>query len=107
MFRRIILSLAILFIALIFPVDNPLFADQTTLIQADIFEGISKLTKGVANSQWNVDLFSRPYSSALSYTTNYYASQMRHALVFVVDPCWNRVVYYDTAAKSPFRAITD
>ncbi len=96
-FRRIILSLAILFMILILPVDSLLYADQTTLIQADVFKGIPKLTRGVANSEWNVDLFSKPYSSTLSYTTNYDPPHqgMRHALVFVTDPCWNRIVYYD------------
>jgi len=94
-FRRIILFLAIPVMTLIFPVDSLLYADQTTLIQADVFGGIPKLTRGVANSEWDVDLFCRSYSSALSYTTDYYAYDIRHALVFVTDPCWNRIVYYD------------
>jgi len=95
MFRRIILSLAVPFMALTLPVDSLLSADQTTLIHADVFQDVPELNKGVANSLWNVDLFSRSYSSALSYTVYADLSGMRHALVFVTDPCWNRIVYYD------------
>jgi len=93
--RRTILSLAISFMVLMITVGGLLYANQSTLIQADVFQDIPKLTRGIANSEWNVDLFSKPYSSALSYTVYADLSGIRHALVFVTDPCWNRIVYYD------------
>jgi len=70
---------------------------QTTLIHKDVYNNdgfvIPKLTKTVATEELGGKLFSRPYSASISYT--YHSYETVHALMFIVDPYWNRIIYAD------------
>jgi hypothetical protein len=69
---------------------------EYALIREPVFQNplIWKLTRSVANSYWDIDLFSSPRSSAQSYIMSP-SYELYTGVAFNLDYAWNRILYFE------------
>jgi hypothetical protein len=77
---------------------SPTNASAQLLIRQKMFSSPPTyvMNKATCNSWWNVDLFCGVYSSSSGYVIDTLGN-FWHGVIVYVDPCWNRLVYFDQA----------
>jgi len=73
---------------------------DSLIVHSDVYAGIPRLTRDVAVAQWDgKELFQMTYASTMAYWREPVWPNYLHAILFVTDPGWHRIIYGDKYAE--------